>query len=160
MPPGADEIGRAISEPSPLMVKLPIYPRMPWTATRRPGYEPRDIGGWTVREIDLADSTAAAILVVDRNLLVSGLWFCFLLVAFFTWMVGLRYPALALVPIVGFLLGAAYLPDFWAPWLSAGFWGSCAGLLIRLVTVRRARGPGRVVATRKVSEAHRSGGDR
>ena len=148
----ADEIGRAISEASPLMVKLSIHQETAWTATRRPGYEPRDIAGWTVHEIDLADSTAA-ILVVDRNLLVSGLWFSFLVVAFLTWMVTLRYPALALVPIVGFLLGAAYLPDFWAPWLSAGFWGSCAGLFIRLVTVRRAKVPGRVVATRKVSEA-------
>ena len=155
----ADEIGRAISDASPLLVQaskwreLPLYQEIPWSTLRRPGYEPRDTVGWNVREIELSSSTAATVYVVDRNLFVAGLWFCFLLVAFFTWALALRYPVLALMPIVGFLLGAAFLDDFWTPWLSASFWGSCAGLLIRLVTIRRTKSPGRIVATRKVGES-------
>ena len=156
----ANDIARAASNVSRHLLQVPEWEklrsqeRMPWTRTRRPGYEPRDTAGWTAREIELPRSGIATAYVVDRDLLVAGLWFCFLLVAFLTWTFALRYPVLAFVPITVFLVGAAYLPDFWSPWLSAGFWGSCAGLVIRLVTVKHTRPPGRVIATRKLSESN------
>lgn len=156
----AEELELAISGASPVLVeasewlKLPSPPKMPWTTAHRPGYEPRDTAGWSVYEIDLTDSAmTTTALVVDRNLLQCGLWLFFLLVAFLTWTVAFRYPALAFFPIVGFLLAAAYLPDFWSAWLSAGFRGGCVGLLIRMVTVRRPRSAGRVVAARKVGNS-------
>lgn len=133
--------------------ELSLHDELPWNAVHKPGYEPRDTVGWTVHKIDLNGSEIATALVVDRNLLLAGLWFFFLLVTFATWTVTLRYPLLAFLPVVGFLLGGAYLPEFWAPWLSAGFWGSCAGLMIRLVAVRRGRSTGRVVATRTVTDS-------
>jgi hypothetical protein len=155
----AEELEHAVAEASPTLVaasewlKLPSAPEAPWTTTHRPGYEPRDTAGWSVYEIDLTDPAMTTALVVDRNLLHSGLWLFFLLVAFLTWTVAVRYPALAFFPIVGFLLAAAYLPDFWSPWLSAGFRGGCVGLLIRMVTVRRPRSAGRVVAARRVGNS-------
>ncbi len=123
-----------------------------------PGFEPRDTIGWGGCEIDLTESEVATVLVVDRNLYLCGLWVCFLVVAFLAWTVAIRYPALSVLSIVSFFLGAAYLPDFWGPWLSAGFWGGVAGLLIRLVAIRRVRNLGRVVATRTVSETGSAAG--
>ncbi len=155
----AEELNRAIIEPTPVLVEasdwlaLPFPPEMPWSTAHRPGYEPTDTAGWNAYEIDLTDSAMTTALVVDRSLLHSGLWLCFLLVAFLTWTVTLRYPALGFLPIVGFLLAAAYLPDFWSPWLSAGFWGGCVGLLIRMATMRRPRSAGRVVAARKLGDS-------
>ncbi len=153
----AGEIERARPEASPFLVsqtvwsELPSQAALPWKTTTRPGYEPRDTVGWTVRQVDLASFADATILVVDRNLLLSCLWGCFLIAAFLTWAVATPFTALAILSTAAFFLGAAYLPDFWAPWLSAGFWGSVVGLILRLVTVRRVRSPGRVVARRSVN---------
>ena len=160
----SNEIDQVISDASPTLVTaaewkdLPLADTLPWTKVFKPGYGPRDTLGWTVRKIDLSAVTTPSTIVVDRNLLFSGLWFFFLFVTFFTWMIALRHSPLAFLLIAGFLLAGAYLSEFWAIWGSAGFWGTCCGLAIRLVSVRRSSSPGRVLATRAVSDSAAIGG--
>lgn len=153
------EIERAISEGLPSLVeaskwtKLSLPTPMPWRAVQRPGFVPRDAAGWTVYEIGLQNSKTAEVLVADRNLLQAGLWLCFLIVAFLTWAAAMRYPALSVLSVAFFVIGAAYLPEFWVPWASAGFWGGVCGVLMRLVTVRRVKSAGRILSTRPVRTA-------
>ncbi len=155
----ADEIARASSEVSSLLVspsgwlKLPSQAVSPWQALSRSGYEPRETTGWAAREMDLTSLADATVVVVDRNLVKSCLWGCFLIVGFLTWTVAIRFAWLPLMPMAAFFLGAAYSPDFWTPWLSACFWGSTAGLFLRLGTIRRRESPGRIVGQRSVTDS-------
>ena len=148
------EINRAISEGLPSLVDASKWAEvsspapMPWNAVERPGFVPRDATGWTVHEIGLQGSEAPEVLVADRNLLQAGLWLCFLIVAFLTWAAAMRYPALSVLSVAFYVIGGAYLPEFWVPWLSAGFWGGVCGVPMRLVTVRRVKGAGRILSTR------------
>ncbi|MHB8901135.1 MAG: hypothetical protein ACYC6Y_20495, partial [Thermoguttaceae bacterium] len=152
------EILKAISQASPFLVaasdwtKLPSPTVSPWKANRRPGYEPRDTVGWTVRELALTEGADAPLWIVDRSLFRACLWSCFLLVAILTWAAARRFAFVPVLVIAGLFLGAGYCPEFWSPWLSACFWGSVAGFFLQLATVRRVQQLGRVVARRGVGD--------
>ncbi len=154
----ADEIARASSGPSPSLIlasqwiDLPQRAALPWKTSSRPGYEPRDLVGWSLWERTLQDSDTATLLIVDGNVLRTCLWGCFLVTALLIWAVARRSVALSILPVTVLFATTAYCSHFWTPWLSACFCGGLIGLLLRLATVRRPRPLGRVVATRKTTE--------
>ena len=153
-----DEITRAFSGPSPSLIlasqwiDLPQRTALPWKTPPRPGYEPRDMVGWSVWERALQDSDTAELLIVDGNVLRACLWGCFMVTALVIWAVALRSVALSILPVAILFVTTAYCSHFWTPWLSACFCGGMIGLFLRLATVRRPRALGRVVATRKATE--------
>lgn len=154
----ADQITQLCSGPSPSLIlasqwiDLPRHGALPWKTPSRPGYEPRDMVGWSVWERTLQDSDTAALMTVDGNVLRTCLWGCFLVTALLIWAVARRSVALSVLPVAVLFVTTAYCSHFWTPWLSACFCGGMIGLFLRLATVRRPRALGRAVATHKATD--------